>query len=178
MRVSKKLQINNCADGRRQRRAPAVGVISTRGQRMVSNEGTLPCTVAGCLRAFKTKGLLARHMKSIHSALAVAEHSRTPPTVQVAIVKPAHPEPVVLGACRWRLGVGGWNNPLVVGAGHMTGPVNRNPLQLIGDEECGQQGYSLRRRPGRVEMGGCRSRCQLHECKSPGLYFRAVTLAV
>ena len=127
----------NCADGRRQRRAPAGGVISTPGQRTVSSEGTLPCTVAGCSRVFKTKGWLARHIKSNHSALAVAEHSNTPPTVQVAVVKPVPPEPVVLGACRRRHGAGERNNLLVVGAGQTQGPVNQNPVQLIGDEECG-----------------------------------------
>ncbi len=39
--------------------------------------------------------------------------------------------------------------PITIGARQLYDPVTHDPVQLIGDDECGHQGYFLRSRPGR-----------------------------
>jgi hypothetical protein len=138
-------------------RVPASGVISARSDRTANSRSSSPqgntegnslaCPVAGCSKVYKAPGWLARHLKSNHSGVAVPENPNTPPTVQVAVVGPAI--------------AGESGELLVVGTGSAVnpppesgrGPVVGNPVPLVGDNQCGQQGYCLRRRP-RDHRGG------------------------
>ena len=169
---------NPVAEGGNGSRPPGLGVISTRPVRTANSaaggplprgnarghsrdSGELPCPVAGCSKVYKSAGWLARHVKSDHSGLAVPENSITPPTVSVVVVEPA---PLLTRSLpvprRHRGGAGEAGVLLMVGAGSAVNPLPEtgqgpvgNPVQLIGDDECGSHGYCLRRRP-REQQGG------------------------